>query len=76
MYKATFKVGHRLCEAVYDPETEQLTLDWTPDMPHPDSFSPSELDEYTAGRNALLESAGARVVTVASLDDLARLMDD
>jgi hypothetical protein len=59
MWKATFKVGARLCEMTYDLDSGQLHCDWSPDTPHPDSFTKDELEQYTAGRNGLLQKVAA-----------------
>jgi hypothetical protein len=43
----------------YDLDSGQLHCDWTPNPPHPDSFTKDELEQYTAGQNGLLERVAA-----------------
>ena len=57
-WKNTFRVGVYTCEMVYRPGRE-LKVAWRPDMPKTRSFSTQMMDEYRAGRDALLSEVGA-----------------
>jgi hypothetical protein len=52
-WKNTFRVGVYVCEMTYRPGHE-LKAAWRPDIPKARSFSAQMMDEYRAGRDALL----------------------
>ena len=75
MWKASFKVGSRLCEMTFHPATGGVTCEWTPpDTPFPCGLREDEREQYLAGRNALLhryaQATGGRVVIFSHLGPL------
>jgi hypothetical protein len=59
-WKNTFRVGVYTCEMVYRPGRE-MKVEWRPDMPKARSFSAQMMDEYRAGRDALLAEVATAI---------------
>lgn len=56
-WKNTFLVGFYKCEMTYS-KSGGLHAKWLPGMPEAKSFSPQEMEQYRAGRDALLAEIG------------------
>jgi hypothetical protein len=65
--KITFKVGKYTCTMSYEEGANRLHAEWQPHLPPKGSLSKQELEQYRAGRNALLEQIGKRAVLVLDI---------
>jgi hypothetical protein len=55
-HTATFAVGKYLCTMTFDSAKKQLNCEWDPHMPPACSLIAAELEQYRAGRDALMAS--------------------
>jgi hypothetical protein len=57
-YSSTFRVGRYTCTMTYDTGTKHLACEWDPHLPPRGELSRKELDQYRAGRDALMAKTG------------------
>jgi hypothetical protein len=54
MYSTTFKVGSYSCTMTFAQSTRQLACEWDPHEPPAKSLTKAEINQYRAGRDALM----------------------
>ena len=59
-----FRVGRYTCTMTFDANTKHLACGWEPHLPPRGGLSRKEIDQYRAGRDALMAKAGGRVLIV------------
>lgn len=70
--EATFRVGRYTCHARFQLPAKpgSLQLEWSPCVPPPKTLTAEELNQYRAGRDALMEEVvrltGLRILMVGS----------